>query len=423
MNAMIDSLISLLHTIPATADDRRPLYTFQLPSSLLLRGMEADQWYGFYMLSPHMWAVMFGVVLLDLVVSVPIALMLYYGVVATVLPKWYIFGWFRYVIGYGVILFWLVVPGFCLDQIGLENCIVRFCAATIIPIPSLFRTLEAMYSDRFTTKTTAGQFIQHYCLPMRSKLVNGKTIPSTVWNKCSYLWTTVVLTLLLGCYQSVLLAVDIIPIYGKGPASTPPLLYNWHSFLHLVFVKETLVVALLLQLYLSCFANGLLFLVAVFTGTVPEPFSDRPLLCSTSPADFWGRRWNLLIHRALKDGIFRPVLSLTGSKMLGVWAVFTASGLFHEHVLRVVFHKFPSAHGTTLVFFWWHAILLLVEGYMGWPPSRLPWPLSTAITVLIGALPGHWFLDTYWRSNFFVLGQLALPMIKQVENATACAAK
>jgi hypothetical protein len=213
----------------------------------------------------------------------------------------------------------------------------------------------------------------------------------------------------------VLLAVDIIPIYGKGPASTPSRLYDWHALRDFAFLQQTLVMALLFQLYLSCFANGMLFLVALITGTVPEPFSERPLLCSTSPADFWGRRWNLMIHRALKDGIFRPVIRFTGSKILGVMAAFTASGLFHEHILRVVFHTFPSAHGTTLVFFWWQAALLLVEGWLGWPPARLPWPLPTAVTVLIGGLPGHWFLDSYWRSDFFVLGQLALPMIKEVD--------
>jgi Membrane bound O-acyl transferase family len=387
----------LLH-LPTT-DNRLPLYIFDY----------GEKRYGLFMLSPQIWAAMFGMALISVAAAVPMAVLLYYGVVQQPRKYWF----FRYLIGYGIMAFWLFAPGACIDQAGIENSIVRFCVVTIMPIIALFRTLEAMYSDGLSNMG-AEDFVSYYCLPLRSLVVNGKTLPSSLWNTCSYLGTTASLILFLGCYQSLLLATNIIPIYGKGPDSTPNRLYDWHSLWEIDFLKHTLVIAPLFQCYLSCFANGMIFLVALITGNVPEPFSDKPLLCSTSPGDFWGRRWNLIIHRALKDGIFRPVIRFTGSKMMGVIAAFTASGLFHEHVLRVVFHRFPATHGTTLVFFWWHAALLLVENLVGWPPARLPWPLSTVVTVLVGSLPGHWFLDTYWRSDFFVVGQLALPMIKEM---------
>ena len=33
-----------------------------------------------------------------------------------------------------------------------------------------------------------------------------------------------------------------------------------------------------------------------------------PMFLSTSPKDFWGRRWNLIIHRTLKRLCFKPLV-------------------------------------------------------------------------------------------------------------------
>lgn len=381
------------------SDNRQPLHTFEYN----------DVRYGFYMLSPLIWALMLGIIVAMVVLAIPVAMVLHYGVIGH-------HGSLRYFIGYGVIVYWIMIPGILLEFFHVENGLLRFCAVAITPIISIFRTLEAMYSE-VLEEMSVRNFISHYCLPMRPKISDGKAIPTKIWDVCSYLFNIIIMASLLGCYQSWLLAAEPIPLYGKGPNSTPSHIYYWCTLWNNDFMKETLTVAPLFQLYLDCFANGILLLTAVISGTVPEPFSENPLLFSSSPVDFWGRRWNLIIHRSLKHGIFKPVLKFSSSKLLGVVAAFTASGLFHEHILRVVFHQFPSSHGPTMVFFWWQALLVIVEHVFGWPPAKLPWPISTILTVLIGSLPAHWFLDTYWRSNFFELGQLGLPMIKVIHDS------
>jgi hypothetical protein len=40
-----------------------------------------------------------------------------------------------------------------------------------------------------------------------------------------------------------------------------------------------------------------------------DVFSGQPLFLSKSPSDFWGKRWNRLIHSILKDSVYKPVLA------------------------------------------------------------------------------------------------------------------
>ena len=60
---------------------------------------------------------------------------------------------------------------------------------------------------------------------------------------------------------------------------------------------------------------------------------SNPLLTATSPSDFWGRKWNLIVHSVLKNGVFKPVYNFTYNRPLAVLSCFVASGLFHEWIL------------------------------------------------------------------------------------------
>ena len=60
---------------------------------------------------------------------------------------------------------------------------------------------------------------------------------------------------------------------------------------------------------------------------------DNPLLKASSPSNFWSGRWNLVIHGALKRGVFKPVYNLSSSKLVAILVTFLASGLFHEFIL------------------------------------------------------------------------------------------
>eukprot|EP01063_Lacrimia_lanifica_P016589 TRINITY_DN2313_c1_g1_i1.p1 TRINITY_DN2313_c1_g1~~TRINITY_DN2313_c1_g1_i1.p1 ORF type:complete len:396 (+),score=110.92 TRINITY_DN2313_c1_g1_i1:64-1251(+) len=64
-------------------------------------------------------------------------------------------------------------------------------------------------------------------------------------------------------------------------------------------------------------------------GYVAEPIQNRPLTHSQSTKEFWGQRWNSVVHRMLKDGLYRPVRAATGSAVAGQCAAFAASAVLH----------------------------------------------------------------------------------------------
>jgi MBOAT, membrane-bound O-acyltransferase family len=138
---------------------------------------------------------------------------------------------------------------------------------------------------------------------------------------------------LTGATMSLLLVAsdDQCPKYALGPASTPAGLYEWSSLWNVQQWKVNLLYALLFQLVLSTFGEGLIFATMLLTGCEAEAFADNPRGQSTSPSDFWGRRWNRLIHECLKNGVYKPVRFVSGGpRWLAIGATFLASSMFHE---------------------------------------------------------------------------------------------
>jgi len=80
----------------------------------------------------------------------------------------------------------------------------------------------------------------------------------------------------------------------------------------------------------------------IFYGVQTYEIVLNPMLKSKSPSDFWGRRWNVLVHNGLKNGVYKPTRKHTSSKLLAVVATFVVSGIIHEYVDYVMFHGHGS---------------------------------------------------------------------------------
>ena len=72
--------------------------------------------------------------------------------------------------------------------------------------------------------------------------------------------------------------------------------------------------AVLMSLSLYMGLAGIAAIVQLVAGVQTEPIVENPLLASTSPSDFWGRRWNRLVHNGLK------VRRRRGEEQLVIWA-------------------------------------------------------------------------------------------------------
>jgi hypothetical protein len=191
------------------------------------------------------------------------------------------------------------------------------------------------------------------------------------------------------------------------PSTKPDDFYSWRRLWNVIQWKDTMLYLVLFQLTLSTFGEGLMFATTLITGIRAQKLMDNPVFESTSPSDFWGRRWNLLVHTELKNGIYKPVRFLGGSHQTAVACTFAASGLFHEHLLPTAFFDYPNVHGPTMVFFLWQVVLVAGESTIGhWTVFSLiskavPRWGRTLLVLLLGLPVGHLFCDSYIFSDFF----------------------
>jgi len=140
-------------------------------------------------------------------------------------------------------------------------------------------------------------------------------------------------------------------------------------------------------LYLSIFFDTLRLLMAL-CGYQPQVCMKNPLLLSTGPSDFWGRRWNLWVHGQLKRALFTPMFrtapfnsfSKLSSALIGAFLSFFISGVAHEYFSRIYFFE-----SNTSVYVEWSMLAFFVSQF----------PICSGEKFLYGILPqsGKKFVD------------------------------
>jgi hypothetical protein len=320
-----------------TVDDRIPLFTFDCNSSNSNgdAATAAVTTYGVFLFSLPLWTYMLCCTLLACALAVPSAILIYSVILqpqqkqqskvklteqqTQLKQPRYRTQWttprLGHVLGWCVLLpAWIVAPGPLMRLFRVEHLVLRFCLCVITPTVSIFRLLEALYG--FTpqhARASRSAFVLHYCSPMllQQDPKTDKAAQGSWTDRISHLLWFLACLVVTGLYQSLFAnqVPSFFPQYGQGPESTPPHYFTPSSILDVAIWRDSLLVAVLLQLYLSCFSEGLIFATMVLTGhKLPKKFMDNPLVASTSPGDFWGRRWNLVIHTCLKNGVYKLVL-------------------------------------------------------------------------------------------------------------------
>jgi hypothetical protein len=193
-----------------------------------------------------------------------------------------------------------------------------------------------------------------------------------------------------------------------------------------------LLYAQLLSRYLFTHAQGLRLATECILRIETQPVMCQPLYTSQSPSDFWGAKWNLLVHDALKNGIYKPIrFYYTNNNMiLAMIMTFIASGCFHEGIVDSVFGPtYPIQHGPAMRFFMWQAMLIMLEMILSHVDSvhhfsQHPWyqqlvpsrgSLFRSLLIVWMGIPfSYGFLEPYVRSELFPHGSITLPTVKLV---------
>jgi len=334
---------------------------------------------------------------------------------------------FSYLIGFGVVIpLMTMFPFWLLQALNVGNKLVRFCASAMYPIITIFHTIEAMYG--FSPNNVEESF-SHYALynacimelqyeidpktdKKRPVSSTGKDILHLILGFGKYI-------IISGIYMSIFtpkMEVYETDANGNDPGFDPYHLLDFNLF------RNNMVSALFFQLTLSTFTIALSVLASAIFGVKTENAMKNPIFESTSVSDFWGNRWNRVIHGALKRGVFKPVYKYS-SKPWAVLATFLASGAFHEYLLLVVFAAEENANiamGKNTAFMVWNAVIITIEYFVAdmflfqWMKKNLPKPILT-ILILSTAMPiAHWFIHPYSKTGFFDDLMVAFFVVKKI---------
>jgi hypothetical protein len=403
-----------LMMIPSTLPHK---WLMECRDPVLLRSF-GEKSYAFLLFSLPTWIELLIYTATHMLVAAIFSVCIYYTIIrkshGSTLP---------FLLTFGVYLpFWILVPKSVLDMLGFQNKLYRFTLLVITPTLSTFRTMEAFFG--FTplyAQRSVADFALYFgsALFLRFDTHTQSYVKTNLKVVFGHLFRFIFLLFTTGMFQSMFHIFPHFPKLG-GPANE-----DYYSLRNIVDPgqwRDTALYAILLQQYLTAFGEGLMFATNVLTGKQTHPLMKNPMFESLSPSDFWGRRWNLLIHQSLKGAVYKPVLQAGGSRFVAVLAAFLASALFHEWVLISTFNDYPNKTGANTVFFAWQGILVALEFLVArWPfvtkylSKTLPRPLRSLLVVLCGIPFGHWFLDSYINSNFFEQGHMVMFSVLPVE--------
>ena len=205
-----------------------------------------------------------------------------------------------YLLGWGGILpLSICTPYLLLEWLDVRNKAIKFVFCNLMGAVA-FRCMEAMYG------TTTPEFIEsslgYYCLYYSTCVPyewdsKSQTVRKVAWKETlSKIWLLLVYFML----QSLLLSF-LIHVHFE-PFPSPVVIDDYHLTWDLLSPNHLLngyLIFLLIYFVLLISFEGMAFGENV-KGFATVPTFSNPVFASTSLVDFWTRRWDVTIHKALK---------------------------------------------------------------------------------------------------------------------------
>lgn len=331
----------------------------------------------------------------------------------------------RFLVGYGVIIpAILYLPFPVVELFDIRSLALRL-GLIAAPLTVSLKCLESMHGFAPETATRSlKDYMRHFAFIVYP-LIDSKTqshVPTTLASVRKGIGLYLKHSLISGVLYSFLMPYDFAPF--------PSLRADTEIFIatDVNQLLNNFIAAAMVSFSLVFSMNGVSAIVQLLGGFQAQEAVNNPMFASKSPSDFWGVRWNNIIHRGLKQGVFKPVMSATGgSRNAATMAAFLASGLAHEYVWVVMF--FANSHeivdsnkpalppfGKSMLFFGWNGILLLVEHAIGreqWNKLFQSVPrFCVSMLVVMMALPvGHLFTGDFRVGGYFVSLVTAWPLV------------
>lgn len=395
----MSSLIRLLFADKLEEDIREPMITLSVGGGT----------FGVLPPSHSLWIQMSALLVLQSVLCNALAVLVYYFVIkrrgtAT-----------AFLVGYGCIIpFVMVMPNMFVGYLELKNACFMVCVAST-PILLVFRCLEAMHG--FSPAAVESQ-VTNYMIYYGSVIefvFDDKTrhpVQSTTRESVTKAKRFLIFYFFLGILFSILLPTNFSPFAISRHGDFRRRLA--HNF----------VMAYLTHVCIHVGTLGFGAAISLLAGIRTMDIANNPFFLSKSPSDFWGRRWNCLVHGALKRGVYKPIRRLTSSAVAATAATFVASGLLHEYVLWVITlnrdRDTEVQYGMHLAFFAYNAAVFVIELLIRDTKAlecvrKSLHPTAVSLLVVSSVLPvAHWFTDEYVNTGFYKDYSVGFPTIIRI---------
>jgi hypothetical protein len=187
-------------------------------------------------------------------------------------------------------------------------------------------------------KSSLQLYIGYYCsiIPFVRHPKTGQPIPITKQELCTTVSQLLVNALILVTFASAMMHFDyvIFPSPRESHGLLPKSMWELFHWGHLI---NNLVVACFTCQCLVTGTQGVGLAISIISGFKVIKVMKNPLFGSQSPSDFWGRRWNLMVHGSFKRGsIFKPLTKLRVSQTDAMVTTFVVLGILHKHVWTVI---------------------------------------------------------------------------------------
>jgi len=343
-----------------------------------------------------------------------------------------------YLLGLGVLLpVTVILPYEAIKFLNLRNRVLMF-SLTCQPSLMSFRILEALFgTSPHGVELSLGNYGTYHATTLECIVDERTNHPSKATRE--HVKLKLRMTIISFCLLSALLSITApsshAPFDVRMPANT--LDHGFWDLVHVGHLANNFIGAALVQLCIMFGSETLGLVLGVTVGIKLVSVFENPLLESSSPSNFWGRRWNTLIHGLLKRAIYKPTRTFIGQrKFVAVMATFLASGILHEFIWSVMFLThgcddasddekhiscFKYLPGKSFAFFAWNGIIIIFEHMVGgWlifqrMKRTLPLPLKTALVILTALPLGHLFTGDWIESGYFSHYAMALPIVVRLK--------
>ena len=242
-----------------------------------------------------------------------------------------------FLFGFGLVIpLALYIPFFLLEELDIQNKSVKL-GLTTLPVIVCFHTVEAMFStpSSIVVEATMGNYIAYYTTLCHFEW-STKTLKRRKITSVELL--VAVFNLLVGFFR-ISFMLSFMMHFNFQPFQSQVKLDDYHMTFDLLspaHLANTYLLAILTYSYLS-FGFHMTAFSEQAKGYYIEPLFLNPMLLSRSIGEFWGKRWNLMIHRFLKHGVMRPAKKYY-STPISIFLAFVFSGLLHDYTWAIVFY-------------------------------------------------------------------------------------